>query len=89
MFATFAIAILAGVRIVGAAQQTLAGFIDPMPTARLKQLFPNAAGFTPRGTVDPLYFTAYTVDPRTPGAGTPSGRSISCPGRWAITATFT
>jgi transcriptional regulator of nitric oxide reductase len=24
--------------------------------------------FTPRGEVDPLYFTAYAVDPKTPGA---------------------
>lgn len=43
--------------------QSLAGFIDPMPSARLKQLFPAAAAFTPRGEKDPLYFTAYGVDP--------------------------
>jgi len=49
--------------------QSVAGFIDPMPTARLKQLFPNAVAFTPRGERDPIYFTAYAVDPaRTPGA---------------------
>jgi transcriptional regulator of nitric oxide reductase len=41
------------------AQKPIAGFIDPMPTARLKQLFPAAASFTPRGERDPLYFTAY------------------------------
>lgn len=41
------------------AQKPIAGFIDPMPTARLKQLFPKAASFTPRGDRDPLYFTAY------------------------------
>ncbi len=51
------------------AQRPVAGFIDPMPTARLKQLFPNAAAFTPRGEKDPLYFTAYNVDPsKVPGA---------------------
>lgn len=49
--------------------QSVAGFIDPMPTARLKQLFPNAVAFTPRGERDPIYFTAYAADPaRTPGA---------------------
>ncbi len=51
------------------AAQSVAGFIDPMPTARLKQLFPSAVAFTPRGEKDPLYFTAYAVDPaKTPGA---------------------
>jgi transcriptional regulator of nitric oxide reductase len=49
--------------------QSIAGFIDPMPTARLKQLFPAATTFTQRGERDPLYFTAYAADPtRTPGA---------------------
>jgi transcriptional regulator of nitric oxide reductase len=49
--------------------QSVAGFIDPMPTARLKQLFPSAAAFTPRGEKDPIYFTAYAVDPaKSPGA---------------------
>jgi transcriptional regulator of nitric oxide reductase len=51
------------------AQYPTAGFIDPMPTARLKQLFPTAVSFTPRGEKDPLYFTAYGVDPaKSPGA---------------------
>jgi transcriptional regulator of nitric oxide reductase len=50
------------------AEKRIAGFIDPMPTARLRQLFPKAVAFTPRGTVDPLHFTAYNVDPTTPGA---------------------
>ena len=54
--------------IAAAAQQRVAGFIDPMPTARLKQLFPKAVAFTPRGDVDPVYFTAYAVDPATPRA---------------------
>jgi len=40
-----------------------------MPTARLKQLFPSAVAFTPRGEKDPIYFTAYAVDPaKSPGA---------------------
>jgi transcriptional regulator of nitric oxide reductase len=50
------------------ALQRLAGFIDPLPTARLAQLFPSAVAFTPRGTTDPLYFTAYAEDPKRPGA---------------------
>lgn len=48
--------------------QSVAGFIDPMPTARLKQLFPTATAFTPRGERDPLYFTAFAGDPKAPGA---------------------
>jgi transcriptional regulator of nitric oxide reductase len=49
--------------------QSVAGFIDPMPTARLKQLFPTATVFTPRGEKDPIYFTAYATDPaKSPGA---------------------
>ncbi|MFN7916858.1 MAG: FMN-binding protein [Vicinamibacterales bacterium] len=43
--------------------QSVAGFIDPMPTARLRTLFPSATMFTPRGEKDPLYFTAYAADP--------------------------
>ena len=49
--------------------QSIAGFIDPMPTTRLKQLFPSAVTFTPRGDKDPIYFTAYAADPvKTRGA---------------------
>ncbi len=48
--------------LVGA-QRRIAGFIDPMPTAKLKQLFPTAVAFTPRGEKDPIYFTAYAADP--------------------------
>lgn len=51
-----------------AGAQQRAGFIDPLPVARLKQLFPAAAGFTPRGSVDPLYFSAFDADPATPRA---------------------
>ncbi len=54
--------------LVGA-QRRVAGFIDPMPTATLKKIFPTAVAFTPRGEKDPFYFTAYAVDPaRTPNA---------------------
>ena len=54
--------------LIVAAQKPIAGFIDPMPTAKLKQLFPKAVVFTPRGEVDPLHFTAYASDPAKPGA---------------------
>jgi transcriptional regulator of nitric oxide reductase len=50
------------------ADQRVAGFIDPLPVARLAQLFPSAAAFTPRGAVDPLYFSAFDADPATPRA---------------------
>lgn len=56
------------VTIESEAQKRIAGFIDPMPTAKLRQLFPKAVAFTPRGEVDPLHFTAYAVDPTRPGA---------------------
>ena len=52
---------------VAAAQRRIHGFIDPMPTAKLKRLFPRAASFTPR-VDDPLRFTAYAVEPPTPAA---------------------
>ncbi|MFN7981803.1 MAG: FMN-binding protein [Vicinamibacterales bacterium] len=48
--------------------QSVAGFIDPMPTAKLKQLFPAANAFTPRSDRDPMYFTAFAGDPKAPGA---------------------
>lgn len=50
------------------AQRRVAGFIEDLPTAKLKQLFPNAGGFTPRGTRDPIYFTAFDRDPAAAGA---------------------
>ena len=50
------------------AQKRIAGFIDPMPTARLQSLFPKATAFTPRGDADPMYFAAYSGDPKAPGA---------------------
>jgi transcriptional regulator of nitric oxide reductase len=50
--------------LVVADAQKVFGFIDPLPIARLKQLFPNAASFTPRDK-DPLHFTAYSADPAT------------------------
>jgi transcriptional regulator of nitric oxide reductase len=59
--AILALLVLAPV-LVGA-QRRVAGFIDPMQTAKLKQLFPTAVAFTPRGEKDPIYFTAYAADP--------------------------
>lgn len=53
--------------------QSVAGFIDPMPTARLKTLFPAAVTFTPRGDKDPLFFTAYGVDPTKNPSARPLG----------------
>jgi transcriptional regulator of nitric oxide reductase len=66
--AAAACALLATVSLVESAGQRIAGFIDPLPVVRLKQLFPSAVAFTPRGTSDPLYFSAYAVDPATPRA---------------------
>jgi transcriptional regulator of nitric oxide reductase len=54
--------------VLGAAQQRVAGFIEEMPTDKLKRLFPRAVTFAPRGEVDPLHFKAYAVDPKSPGA---------------------
>lgn len=54
--------------VVASAARPIHGFLDPMPTAKLKQLFPGAVAFTPRGEVEPVHFTAYAVDPKTPGA---------------------
>ena len=54
--------------VLAAAQKPIAGFIEPMPTAKLKELFPKAVAFTPRGDVDPLHFTAYASDPAKAGA---------------------
>lgn len=56
-----------------AAQARVFGFIAPMPTAQLKQLFPRAAYFTPRGTADPPYFTAYAQNPATVPTASPIG----------------
>ena len=52
----------------GAAQKRVHGFIDPMPTAKLKQLFPRAGSFAPRGDEDPPRFTAYAVNSPGPPA---------------------
>ena len=61
------IALTAGVVVIEA-QTRMFGFMDPMPTARLKELFPKAKAFTPRDK-DPLHFTAFAEDPaRNPGA---------------------
>lgn len=58
---------------VFAGQRRIAGFIEPMPTAKLKQLFPKAAFFTPRGEKDPIHFTAYAEDPAKNPAARPLG----------------
>ena len=49
------------------AQKRIAGFIEEMPTAKLKQLFPRAVAFLPRDK-DPLHFTAFGTDPARPGS---------------------
>lgn len=63
-----ALAMLLASAIVVTAAKPIYGFIDPMPTAKLKQLFPAATTFQPRGEKDPLHFTAYQGDPSVPGA---------------------
>ena len=45
---------------------------NPRPEAELKQLFPQAAAFSPLQG-DPLHFTAYGVDPRTNPNAPPIG----------------
>ena len=59
------LSLIVATAIVIGAERPTAGFIDPLPTARLKQLFPQATAFTPRGDKDPLYFTAYAGNPAT------------------------
>jgi transcriptional regulator of nitric oxide reductase len=63
-----AVAALALTTISAAAQKRIAGFIETMPTAKLKYLFPSGIRFTPRGEKDPLYFTVYGADERNPNA---------------------
>jgi transcriptional regulator of nitric oxide reductase len=63
-----ALAALALTSMSAAAQKRIAGFIEPMPTEKLKRLFPSGVRFTPRGEKDPLYFTAYDADERRSGA---------------------
>jgi transcriptional regulator of nitric oxide reductase len=63
------VALLAIAPVILIAQRRVAGFIEPMPSAKLKELFPKAVAFTPRGDKDPIHFTAYAVDPsKNPGA---------------------
>jgi len=45
---------------------------NPRPDAELKQLFPNAAAFSPLSG-DPLHFTAYAMDPKTNPDAPPIG----------------
>lgn len=61
------LALLAATGSIVAAAKPIYGFIDPMPTEKLKQLFPSATTFLPRGEQDPLHFTAYRGDPKAPG----------------------
>jgi len=70
LLAAALIAASAGAVVLDA--QKIFGFMDPMPTARLKQLFPKAAAFTPRDK-DPLHFTAYAVDPAVNPSAKPMG----------------
>ena len=87
-------ALLATAALVdGAAGQRAAGFIDPLPVARLKQLFPAAVAFTPRGTADPLVLLR--LRSRSRGAPRASDRlcllddRLSSPNNSGITVTFT
>ena len=61
--------LLAAVSLGESAQQRVAGFIDPLPVARLRQLFPSAVLFTPCVDERPvLHLPAYAVDPASPRA---------------------
>lgn len=50
------------VPVLTAAQQRIAGFIEEMPAAKLKRLFPRATHFAPRQE-EPLHFKVYASDP--------------------------
>jgi len=65
--AALTLTLLAVLALATAAQST----IDPKQEAQLKQLFPNATSFGPKGG-DPPHFTAYITDSRT-GTRQPSG----------------
>ena len=45
---------------------------NPNPASELKQLFPNAAAFSPLAG-DPLHYTAYGVDPKSSPSAAPIG----------------
>ena len=45
---------------------------NPNPASELKQLFPNAAAFSPLGG-EPLHYTAYGVDPKANPSAPPIG----------------
>ena len=45
---------------------------NPNPASELKQLFPNAAAFSPLGG-EPLHYTAYGVDPKANPSAPPVG----------------
>jgi transcriptional regulator of nitric oxide reductase len=61
------VGIMVALSIALTAQKRTHGFIDPMPTAALKRLFPAAMTFTPRGE-EPPHFTAYAVPTPAPNA---------------------
>ena len=61
------VALVLAVPVLATAQRRIHGFIEPLPTAKLKQLFPSAAGFAPR-TGEPPHFTIYATDPPGPQA---------------------
>lgn len=67
-FLVFALILYGASPVFVSAQKPIHGFLNPMPTAKLKQLFPKAVAFTPRGDVDPLHFTAFDRDPVKPDA---------------------
>jgi len=58
----FALLVAGGARIL----------TNPNPAAELKQLFPQAAAFSPLAG-DPLHFTAYGVDPKSNPTAPPIG----------------
>ena len=54
------LAVIVAVPVLATAQRRIHGFIEPMPTEKLKQLFPRAASFAPR-TGEPPHFTVYAT----------------------------
>jgi transcriptional regulator of nitric oxide reductase len=61
-----AVAVIAIVPAFAGAQQRIAGFIEEMPTEKLKRLFPSATHFAPRKE-EPLHFKVYGSDPQAGG----------------------
>lgn len=61
------VVLLAAVPVLLAGQQRLAGFIEEMPTEKLRRLFPRATHFAPRQD-EPLHFKVYAGDPTSSAA---------------------